>query len=100
MQEIQVPWVRKNPWRREWLPTSVFLPVELNGQRSLYSPWGCKESDKPEWLTLSLFHNKYHNNLDVVQDSEYSEELNQDFHTIMMHNFTFITNNIKYFTKK
>ena len=20
------PWVRKNPWRREWLPTPVFLP--------------------------------------------------------------------------
>ena len=28
------------PWRREWLPTPVFLPREFNGQRSLagYSP--------------------------------------------------------------
>ena len=28
------PWVRKNPWRREWLPTPVFLPGEFHGQRS------------------------------------------------------------------
>ena len=35
----------KIPWRREWLPTPVFLPGEFHGQRSLagYSPWGCKE---------------------------------------------------------
>ena len=36
------PWVRKIPWRREWLPTPVFLPGEFHGQRTLvgYSPWG------------------------------------------------------------
>ena len=28
-------WVRKIPWRKEWLPTPVFLPGELHGQRSL-----------------------------------------------------------------
>ena len=41
------PWVVKIPWRREWLPTPVFLPGEFNGQRSLagYSPWGHKELD-------------------------------------------------------
>ena len=44
-------WVRSldwgYPWRREWLPTPVFLPGESHGQRSLvgYSPWGHKESD-------------------------------------------------------
>ena len=34
---------------------SSFLPVEFHGQRSLavYSPWGRKESDTTEWLTLS-----------------------------------------------
>ena len=44
--------VGKMPWRREWLPTLVFLPGELYGQRSLanYSPWGCKESDKTEQM--------------------------------------------------
>ena len=49
------PWVRKIPWRREWLPTSVFLPGESHGQRSLvgYSPWGLKASDAIEQLTLS-----------------------------------------------
>ena len=29
------PWVRKIPWRREWLPTPGFLPGESHGQRSL-----------------------------------------------------------------
>ena len=27
-------WVGKIPWRREWLPISVFLPEESHGQRS------------------------------------------------------------------
>ena len=45
------PWVEKIPWRWEWLPTPVFLPRKIHGQRSLvgYSPWGHKKS-----LTLSL----------------------------------------------
>ena len=32
--------VRKIPWRREWLPTPVFLPGVYHGQRSMagYSP--------------------------------------------------------------
>ena len=29
------PWVRKLPWRRAGQPTSVFLPGESHGQRSL-----------------------------------------------------------------
>ena len=32
------PWVRKIPWRREWLPMPVFLPGE--------SPW----TEKPGGL--------------------------------------------------
>ena len=49
------PWVRKIPWRGEWLPTPVFLPGEFHRQRSLagYSPWGGKESDMTERLSLS-----------------------------------------------
>ena len=37
-------WVRKIPWRREWLLNSVFLPGEFHEQRSLAvdSPWGRK----------------------------------------------------------
>ena len=44
------PWVRKISWRRVWQPTSVFLPGESHGQKSLvgYSPWGGKESDTAE----------------------------------------------------
>ena len=56
MQETKVwSWVGKIPWRREWPPTPVFLPGEFHRQRSLvgYSPWGCKESDTTERLTLS-----------------------------------------------
>ena len=49
------PWVEKIPWRSKWQPTSVFLPGESHGQRNLevYSPWGHKESDMTEQLTLS-----------------------------------------------
>ena len=45
-------WVGKARWRREGLPTSVFWPGEFHG---LYSPWGGKESDTTEQLSLSLF---------------------------------------------
>ena len=36
---------------------AVFLPGEFHGQRSLvgYSPWGYKDLDTTEWLTLLLF---------------------------------------------
>ena len=46
-------WVRKIPWRRAWQPTTVFLPGESHGQRSLvgYSLWGRKGSDRGKWLT-------------------------------------------------
>ena len=52
------PWVGKIPWRRESLPTPVFWPGEFHGQRSLtgYSPWGCKELDTTERLSLSLVY--------------------------------------------
>ena len=48
------PWVWKIPRRREWLPTPVFLPGKLHGQRNLsgYRSWGHKESSTTEWLTL------------------------------------------------
>ena len=41
-------------WRRQWQPTPALLPGESPGQRSPagYSPWGHKESDTTEWLTL------------------------------------------------
>ena len=42
------PWVGKTPWRRERLATQISWPGEL------YSPWGLKESDTTERLSLSL----------------------------------------------
>ena len=46
------PWVRKISWRRQWQPTSVFLPGKSHGQRSLagYSPWGSQRV-KHDWVT-------------------------------------------------
>ena len=44
------PWVGKIPWRKERLPTPAFWPGEFYG---LYSPWGCKELDTTEQLSLS-----------------------------------------------
>ena len=44
-------WIGKIPWRRERLPTPEFWPGEFHG---LYSPWGCKESDMTEQLSLII----------------------------------------------
>ena len=51
------PWIGNILWRREWLPTPLFLPGKFHGQRSLvgYSPWDCKESDTAEQLTPFTF---------------------------------------------
>ena len=56
MQETQV-WSLggKIPWRREWLPTPVFLSGKFHEQRSWvgYSPAGGKDSDTTKQLTRS-----------------------------------------------
>ena len=45
-----IPVSARDPWRRKWQPTPVFLPGESHGQRSLagYSPWHRKESNISE----------------------------------------------------
>ena len=53
---IQETWVWSLGWedpleKGTALPTPVFWPGEFHG---LYSPWGCKVSDMPEWLSLHL----------------------------------------------
>ena len=52
---VQETWVRSLGWEdaldREKLPTPVFWPGEFHG---LYSPWGRKELDTTEQLSLSL----------------------------------------------
>ena len=44
------PCVGMIPWRREQLPTPVFCPGEFYG---LYNPWGCKEADRTEQLSVT-----------------------------------------------
>ena len=48
--------VGKINWRREWLPTLVFLPGEFHGQRSLagYSSWGHKKLDTAKQLSTHM----------------------------------------------
>ena len=42
----------EDPLRRAQLPSPVFWPEEVHG---LYSPWGRKESDTTEPLSLSIY---------------------------------------------
>ena len=51
-----IPGSGRFPWKGEWQPTPGLLPGESHGQRNLagYSPWGRRESDTTEGLTLSL----------------------------------------------
>ena len=46
----------ENSLKKRMQHTPVFLPGKFHGQRSqvVYSPWGYRESDMTEWLTLSL----------------------------------------------
>ena len=46
------PWVGKIPKRRERPSTPAFGPGEIHG---LYSPRGCKESDKTELLSHTFY---------------------------------------------
>ena len=55
-----IPGLGRSPGK-EWLPTSVFLPREFHGERSLagrslagYSPWGHKQSDTTEQFSHFL----------------------------------------------
>ena len=44
------PWIGKILWRRERLPTPVLWPGEFHG---LFSPWGSKELDMTERLSVT-----------------------------------------------
>ena len=48
-------WVGKIPWRTERLPTPLFWPGEFHG---LYSPWGHKQLDMTEGLSLHFISSK------------------------------------------
>ena len=57
-----IPGLGRSPSRRERLPTPVFWPGEFN---ELYSPWGCKESDTTERLSLH-FTFQLHNSVFII----------------------------------
>ena len=64
MQETWVWSQEKIPWRKEWLPTPVFLPGEFHEQMSLvgYSSWDWKESDTTEQLVHTIQSSYYNVN--------------------------------------
>ena len=78
------PWVRKIPWRREGLPTSVLRPGEFHGERSLagYTPWGRKELDMTERLTLSL-HFQINGVVPLENPTEFKSSLQQGERLVM-----------------
>ena len=67
---MQETWVRsmghENPLEEE-MSTHY---SKFQGQRNLtgYSPWGCKELDMTEWLTLSLSLWKWHPKLETTKE--------------------------------
>ena len=62
MQEIWVEsWVMEIPWRREGLPTLVFLPWEFHGQRSLAGLWVTQSRTQ---LSESLQYSCLENSMD------------------------------------
>ena len=54
MQETQETLGLEHCLEEKRRPTPVFLPEKSHGQRSLvtYSPWGCKELDMTEGLSM------------------------------------------------
>jgi len=49
-------WIRKIPWRRKWQPTSVFLPGESHGQRSLAGYTVHRVAKSQAWLKQLSMH--------------------------------------------
>ena len=60
-----IPGLGRSPGEGKGYPTPVLLPGEFHGQRSLagYSPWGCKELDMTEQLTLIRWNTSIKRNI-------------------------------------
>ena len=67
---VRETWVwtlgQEDTWRREWLPTPVFLPGKLHGQRSLvgYISWGSKRV-RHDWATNTFKFHFFHPSLNI-----------------------------------
>ena len=57
----------KTAWRREWLPTPIFLPGEFHGQRSLVgcSPWDHKKAGH-DWTTYTFTFKEMKNMIEHI----------------------------------
>ena len=58
-----IPWSGGSPWRKEWLPTPVFLPGKFHGLRSLagYSLWGLRVGH--DWSDLACTNKNFLKNV-------------------------------------
>ena len=76
-QETQVQSLSwKDPGRRKWQPTPIFLPGKLYEQRSLvgYSSWNCKDLDATGWLsTHALKYMSTHVHSSIIDSSQMAE---------------------------
>ena len=62
------PWLRKIHWKGKWQLSTVFLPGNPHGQRSLgaYSPWDCKsqtwlsEKANQPIMQICVAHSSFH----------------------------------------
>ena len=91
-------WVGKIPQRRIWQPTSVFVAGKFHGQRSLaaYSPWGSKESDTVERLSIHPGQKETDNmNFRLPLSSKYSS-----FPLLPMNLVLNLYESVAYFTKE
>ena len=69
------PWVGKIPWRRQWLPTLVFLPGKSDGQRRLVgcSPWGRKSRTRLKRLTLHFHFENFGKAWSLLSPDKYAD---------------------------
>jgi len=74
------PCIGKISCRRAWQPTSVFLPGEFHGWRSLmgYKPWSCKESHMSERIRYT-YHYQLFFTIRVCRVWRYSKFIHQDY---------------------
>ena len=82
-------------WRRQWQPTPVLLPGKSHGWRGLVgcSPWGCKNSDRTEWLNSNSNSHPY-----IFVSLSNHGNLNLDYRKLfytMEHRILFENNRLK-----
>ena len=68
--KTKTDYVYRGPWKKKWQHTPVFLPGKVHGQRSLagYRPWGRKESDTTEQLTVHDGESYFFFSLQITQE--------------------------------